>query len=280
MNARNINLTAKACLRYLKHRKIPKAKGHTCIIAGNGPSLKDYLERHLPILQRESVFCVNHFLDSPAFPDVKPTYYMMLDPNLSRDNLVPREKERRNITFKTLNEKTTWDMHLFFPCYPGQMVIEDYLQSPHLHLHICNIFPGFTWPWIRNHVYKTGLFMPPPQNVLVAAIYEAINMGYKEIYLLGAEHSWTEDLRVREDNVLCMVHKHFSGCSDEVPFYKATSSRTETFKVHEIFGAFRRIFRSYWLLQEYAEFRGVKIYNSTPSSYIDAFERKDISELA
>ena len=105
-------------------------------------------------------------------------------------------------------------------------------------------------------------------------------MGYKEIYLLGAEHSWLQDLCVKEDNLLYIRHRHFSGETELAPMHKAAPKNTETFKVHELLEAFRRTFRSYWLLKEYASFRGAVVYNATPDSYIDAFERRDLLTIA
>jgi hypothetical protein len=279
MTRQYLALTFKACLRYIKFRKIPKATGDTCIVAGNGPSLKACLTTHKAILQDYPLVCVNRFAASPEFADVKPTYYFMIDPNFSRESLTEDERDVRDKLFTSLNQMATWEMHLFFPCLPGQAILENHFPATNLHLHMCNIFPGFTIPWIRNYVYRTGLFMPPPQNVLVAALFEAINMGYKNIYLIGAEHSWTEDMHVGDDNVLYLKHKHFSGSTESIPFSKPTATRSETFKVHEIFAAFRRTFRSYWLLREYADSRGVTIYNATPDSYVDAFERRDLSTI-
>lgn len=279
MDFQYLALTAKACVRYLKHSRIPKAEGKRIIVAGNGPSLQPIIENHLPLLQKERVLCVNHFVNTPEFSRIKPRYYCMMDPNFFLTRLSDEREKGRNLTFENLNGQTTWDMDLFFPCLPGQIDLEKYLISPHLHMHICNIFPGFTWPGIRNFVYRTGLFMPPPQNVLVAALFHAINMGYKEIYLLGADHSWIEELRVKDDNRLYLVHKHFSGETDEIPAYKSAPHNTETIKMHEMMEAYRRAFRSYWLLREYAEKRGASIFNSTPHSYIDAFDRRDISSI-
>jgi len=280
MSSEYAMLTLKALKRYLLHRRIPKAEGTRVIIAGNGPSLGTQLKTHLSILEKEPILCVNHFVDSPDFSLIKPRYYCMLDPNFFLTHLSEEREKKREITFENLNRLTTWDMDLFFPLLPGQIILENYLTSPRLHMHICNIFPGFTLPGIRNLVYRTGFFMPPPQNVLIAAIFQAINMGYKEIYLLGAEHSWLQDLCVKENNLLYIVHRHFSGKTEFTPMYKAAPKNTETFKVHELLGAFRRTFRSYWLLKEYAASRGTVIYNATPDSYIDAFERRDLSTLA
>ena len=203
----------------------------------------------------------------------------MIDPSFFRAT-VSAERERSRIsTFQNINSRTTWEMHLFLPFLPGQIMLEECFPSQNLHMHICHIFPGFNWPGLRNWVYRTGLLMPTPQNVLVAAIFQAINMGYKEIYLLGADHSWMQNLRVKSDNILYSTSQHFTGESAERPMHKAAPRDTETFRVHEILEAFRRTFKSYWFLREYAESRGAAIYNSTPDSYIDAFERKDLSTI-
>jgi len=203
----------------------------------------------------------------------------MIDPSLFLTRLSEERERGRRLLFENLNSRTAWDMHLFFPFRPGQIILEDHLCSPRLHLQSCNIYPGFTWPWLRNHVYRTGLFMPPAQNVLIASVFLAINMGYKEIYLVGAEHSWTEDFCVKDDNIVYLVHRHFSGESVQVPMYKAAPKNHETCRVHEFFQALARTFKSYWLLREYAAFRGAVVYNSTPGSYVDAFERRDLTSL-
>ena len=273
-------LTYKAVLRYFKHHRIPKARGSRCIIAGNGPSLSENLKTNLDILKKEPVFCVNHFANSPEFSIIKPDYYCMIDPNFFRLTASEELQKSRDRTFHEISTRTNWDMHLFLPFYPGQIMLEDYFSTKHLQMHIFHIFPGFHIPIIRNLIYRTGLLMPRAQNVLIPAIFQAINMGYKEIYLLGAKHSWLEDITVKDDNVLYTTYKHFSGTSTEAPIYKAAPRNTETFKMHELLDAFYITFRSYWMLNEYAKSRGTIIYNSTPHSFIDAFERKDLSELS
>ncbi len=122
MSSEYAMLTLKAAKRYLLHRRIPKAKGKRIIIAGNGPSLGNNLENHLPILQREPVLCVNHFADSPEFELVKPDYYFMLDPSLSTVQVSDARKKARDQTFNRINETTDWDMHLFFHAFPARLI--------------------------------------------------------------------------------------------------------------------------------------------------------------
>lgn len=271
-------LTIKAITRYFRCRKLPKALGKRCIIAGNGPSLADQLNNNLTALQNEPVFTVNFFPNSQEFNQIKPTYHALMDPVFSVENIPTRYKEQRASLYHDLNTKTDWDLHLFYPMYPGQMMLEESLTSPHLTPHICNLFPAFSVPFLRNYIYQTGLLLPPVQNVLVATLFLCLNMGYREIYLLGAEHSWTRDMIMKDDNRLHTVNRHFSGESTEVPWKKARSE--DTWKMHEILKALHRTFRSYWLIQDYAAHLGATIYNSTPDSFIDAFERRDISSLS
>jgi hypothetical protein len=68
---------------------------------------------------------------------------------------------------------------------------------------------------------------------------------------------------------------------NQVHFYDATSSKSEVLdkrgkgarKLHEILHKFMLAFKGYFILKEYAEYKNVKIYNATPDSFIDAFER-------
>jgi hypothetical protein len=49
--------------------------------------------------------------------------------------------------------------------------------------------------------------------------------------------------------------------------------------LHEILSTMSLAFESYHILKKYADYKEVKILNSTPGSYIDAFERCSINEL-
>lgn len=277
MTSSYVTLTFRAFARYLKYCRIPRAEGNRVIIAGNGPSLKRAIDQHAETMKETPLFCVNFFADSPDYQAIKPLYYGLMDPALSLHKSFPRLQEKRDGLFQKIREVTDWDMHLFFPLYPGQMLLEEQFNKTNLHLHLCNIFPPFKMPVLRNPIYRTGLLMPPPQNILISAIYLCLNMGYKEIYLLGAEHSWTHDMLVKNDNVLYITNRHFSGTPDETPWKRGATGRT--WKMHEILKALHKTFRSYHLLREYADYLNAGVYNLTPDSYIDAFERKPINAL-
>ena len=50
-------------------------------------------------------------------------------------------------------------------------------------------------------------------------------------------------------------------------------------KLHEVAHSYYTAFKAYHTILDYITPKGVKIYNATPESFIDAFERRDLSYL-
>lgn len=99
----------------------------------------------------------------------------------------------------------------------------------------------------------------------------AIKLGYNNIYITGADHSWTRTLSVDDNNRVVSVQPHF---------YKDNSQEKErvtavynNIKLHDIINSFYIAFRAYHYIREYASSHNINIYNSTPDSFIDAFHR-------
>ena len=117
--------------------------------------------------------------------------------------------------------------------------------------------------------------MPKAQNVLVPSIFNAINMGYKEIRIYGADHSWLECIRVDNQNRVCLTDSHFYD-KEKVklePWIKATPGR-EVYKMHEVLRDIAQMFDSYHQIRWYADKVGRRVVNCTKDSFIDAFERE------
>ena len=129
----------------------------------------------------------------------------------------------------------------------------------------------------KNFCYKCNLASPHIQNVLVAALYLSINIGFKKIYLVGADHSWMQNVFVNKRNVLLTSDEHFydKESTNAKPWYK-DAAQTDTFKMHEIMLAMYKTFSGYYVLKEYAKLFNANIYNCSEISYIDAFERRKL----
>ncbi|MCK5537376.1 MAG: hypothetical protein KAI79_11150 [Bacteroidales bacterium] len=265
----------------LKHGNIFQAtKMQDIIILGNGPSLKENLENDINILKKIDTFAVNKFCLTPEFHLLKPKYYLLIDPAFYiKNNTSLKFLDLQKNILASFIKVIDWDMTLFIPIRTDMKDSWDNLISHNKHISISyvnsNAATGFKS--ITFALYKYNLAMPVTQNVLVGAIFLSLNMGYKKIYLLGAEHSWSADLRVNNENKLCIRNKHYYGEEDTL-FYKGLEQK-ETWKMHEVLSAWSKTFKSYFLLQDYAKQVNANIYNLTTDSYIDAFPKVKFEEL-
>ncbi|MDE6697563.1 MAG: hypothetical protein K2K25_11850, partial [Muribaculaceae bacterium] len=92
---------------------------------------------------------------------------------------------------------------------------------------------------------------------------------------VGADHSWSRDLRVDEENHVVYVLNHFYKDSDKE--HKRIDRLYENYKLHEILNSMMIAFRSYHQILRFADEIGAKITNCTPGSFIDAFPRANLS---
>ena len=255
--------------------RMPKIKTESCAILGNGPSLKTSLEKHKDFFQKHSLICVNMFALTEEYSVLKPEFYVLLDPAfwLSDIKVVTD-------TLEAIKIKTTWPIQIFIPQLSSK--ISRFKELPKLNKHVSivyfnySIFNGFKL--IGHWLFSKNLAMPQSQNVLVAALFLSINLGFKKIYLFGADHTWHENLHVDENNILCIKNLHFydkEKIIEFIPFKKHTQT-DETFKIHEIFTTWGKTFYGYIALENYSKYRSSKIYNASEISFIDAFERKKI----
>ena len=167
----------------------PAISSTTCAILGNGPSLKFSLENNEAFLSNTELFCVNLFATTPYFEQFRPQNYFVLDDAFANEKhaLIPN-------CYKNMIEKTTWSMKLFVPVQfkKSGYVQKIFANHPHIQLVYYNyvISNGFTW--LNHWLYNKGLAMPQSQNVLVGSLFTAIGLGYKKIYLFGADHTFHE----------------------------------------------------------------------------------------
>ena len=257
--------------------RLPKAADSTCVILGNGPSLKKSLSDHKNFLFKKSLICVNAFSVSDQYDEFKPQYYVILDNSFWDSN-----GKVILDTVAALKEKTTWPVKLYLPIKASKYKRFEELAAANsnikLHYYNYTVFKGFAG--ISHWFYTKNLAMPQSQNVLVASIFIAINSGFKEILIVGADHTWHENMHVNENNVLCLKDVHFYDNelkTTYIPFKKGMDLK-ETFKVHEIFATWAKTFYGYIALEKYSNYKKCKIYNASEVSFIDAFERKQIHE--
>jgi hypothetical protein len=262
----------------LKHRTTKK----TCMILGNGPSLLTSIEKYNKTGAKIDLFCVNNFACTEQYETLKPEYYILQAPQFFQedDKLSSFYIEQRQTLFNHIKEKTNWDLFVVIPIKAKKSSAFNALLASNKHLKPLyfndTAIEGFTF--IKRFSFTKSLGMPRPHNVLIPSLINAINIGFTEIYIVGADHSWLGEISVNENNEALVHQKHF---------YDETSSKPEKMqdyihrprRLHEILNKFYLTFLGYWEIKEYAANKGVKIINASESSMIDAFERGSIESI-
>lgn len=251
---------------------IPPAESETCIVLGNGPSLKTSLKNHPAFFKKHPLVCVNSYATTEEYTLLKPHYYVVFDSGwwMSDGKAVLDSIE-------AMRTRTTWPLELFVPriASKSNRFTELCAANKNIKLNYFNytVFEGFTS--IAHLLYNKNLAMPQSQNVLVASIFLSINMGFKKIMIVGADHSWHQTIHLDNTNTLCIKDIHFYEEKEKVNYqpYKKGLHINENFKMHEILGAWSKAFYGYIALENYAKYKNCKIYNASEVTFIDAFEQ-------
>ena len=248
----------------------------TCVILGNGPSLKESLEQNLELIKKYDIVCVNQFAYSEYFEILKPQNYVLLDDYYFSYNEETLENRKAIVAsfekFKSIN----WKINFLVPVKAKKSYLVSKILSANKNVTISYfnyvVTEGFTG--FKHFIFKNNLGMPQCQNVLSAALFLNVNRNYNEIYLLGADHSWHEDFAVLQNNELTINDTHFYDKEKAKPINLSDKARQLT--ISSLFLSLYKAFRSYEVIKLYADYRNVRIYNASVKSYIDSFEKKGI----
>jgi len=117
--------------------------------------------------------------------------------------------------------------------------------------------------------------------VVNACIFQAINAQFKEIYLVGIDNNFHRNISVGQDNHIYITDNHFYEVDKKVaPLMRVGNNGQPVFvQLHQFFNSLSKAFYAYNRLRNYADYRKVRVFNSTDGSFVDAFERKLLNEL-
>ncbi len=239
------------------------------IIMGNGPSLSESLDMYPEQFKAIPLMAVNFAANTPVFNKLKPEYYIIADPHFFTSGI----DENVNRLYKNI-EAVDWNITLFIPCKFFSSVK---ISNPLVTLRGFNPIGIEGFSAVTHPLFRIGRAMPRPRNVLIPAIMVGIRLGFKDIYLTGADHSWSKTLSVNELNEVLSVQPHFY--KDDAKEQKRVDSVYRGIPIYKIMESFSVAFKAYHQINEYASASGTTIYNSTPGSFIDAFPRKSIANL-
>ena len=263
----------KALLRSGKPFAAGQPRDRRLVIMANGPSLRKLLDSDLERLASETTMAVNFAANAPEYFSLRPEFYILADPHFfnggGKDPTVPRLWENLR--------KTGWKMTMFLPIqHRGQ--IRDFFSREgtlpeNVEIKWFNLTPADGAKPVRHLLYRRGLATPRPRNVLIAALMCALREGFRDIVIVGADHTWLQTLWIDDHNRVVSVQPHFY--KDNEKELDRVAKEYEGYHLHDILGSMTVAFRSYHLIADYAASIGARISNATPGSYIDAFPRME-----
>lgn len=238
-----------------------------CVVLGNGPSLVGELEYLYSVKSEVDFIAVNAFCKSDYFRILQPSNYILLDGQF----FAPRDERNVKLSQEVLEcfKKVDWPMNLILSVEHRKIHYEERIQNKNITTVYVNDASIGGPEWLRNYIYDKQWGMPKCQTVLIAAIYLPIYLRYKEVYVYGADHSWTRDLRVDENNVLCYGDRHVYNTN-------LTEIKMQ-YGIADLLLYYSNMFASHNLLRSYSNHVKVPVYNATEGSFVDAYERKKLS---
>lgn len=264
----SIKSIAKVASQSRKCTVCPIPDANRIIIMGNGPSLNSTIEANSDILRKLPTMAVNFAANAPVFREIKPRFYVLADPyffsNAEDSNLKRLWSELESID---------WPCTLYVPASMRKKACKA-IRSQTVSVEGFNAVGADGFEGLNHFLFRHGLAMPRPRNVLIPSIMLAIHAGFRTIDIVGADHSWMKTLSVAEDNEVVSIQEHFY--SDNAEEKARVRHEYRGYNLYQIVESFAVAFKSYIDIRAYADKRGIKIYNCTPGSFIDAFPRRKL----
>jgi hypothetical protein len=229
-----------------------KFKGQRCFILGNGPSLNLC---DLSLLDNEKSFAVNSIYYKTEEMGYKPTFYVVEDKHVIKDNL------------KEINAYSA--PYMFFPS-----IVKSQLDKGE-NRYFANLDYSFYVSTSKNFENSQFSFdcekkIYCGQSVTMLNLQLAYYLGFTEVYLIGMDFSYAVPASViKNGNV-------WESTEDDVnhfhPNYFGKGKKWHDPKLHNVL-------KSYELCKEIFEKDGRKIYNATVGGKLELFERVDYNSL-
>ncbi len=249
------------CRDYMEGRldeRLPmqKPRDRALSIVLNGPSLKDslkYLDR-----DKTDVCMVNWAVKTELYEQLKPEYICLADPNFF---IIDKRIYRYYRRIEEVNPKQV----IFYPSYgritsikKGKMQFKRVYTTDDL----------FDVSKYSVKLLEKNMMAPYFINVGIMALYIGIQLGYKKIYLHGADLSFFKTFSVNENLEVEMEDSHF--CDSRKVVLEGNM------RMH--MQCIERAVEQFYIMARYAEAEHVKIINMSNESILDCFERYKYTE--
>lgn len=254
-------------------------KSDKIVIIGNGPSLTLTMDKYKDDILKYDCMAVNEFGATELFEIIKPRIYVLSDSVYFTlpDNL----KESISSLFECIQAKTIWQMQMVIPYSAKNAQSLDIIRkNPRISIIYYYDMVQDAGTMTKFEAWDKNMIAPPDQTVLNTCLYLALYWNYKVTYLIGADTSFLEDVRIDQNtNEIFLANSHFYK-SEKVytnSYYQSGKGvKMSGWALHDLIFAYGNMFKMYAELKEYAIYKGLKVYNASEYSWINVFERKKI----
>lgn len=265
-----------SALRILKREQMRAVKnnkkyknlylGKRCFILGNGPSLNTV---DFKSLENEYVFTVNQLMRRHDFKDLKTNFHVWSDFNFFDEDSINPEFLSVMLSLNTEDNTPECFVPADFMDFARKYKLEDNLHMNYFKIKL-NMYEGF------NEYVDYSKVIPGQSSVVVFAIFLAIYMGFKEIYLLGCD---TTGIVV---SIKSIINKN----DEEDYAYQISDAEqkrmTSLYQKHSIEGyakSFWQLLCSYRIVYKYCQKRDIKLINCSSTTVIDSIPRKKLEDV-
>lgn len=262
----------------IKHIKDSR-KGFTATILANGPSAKEIINGRRNLLSGTDMLVVNDFVTTEVFFELKPKYYLLLDPAYFNPGAKVESEQAlpdNNATISRIVDNlrmVDWELCLFIPSTHMSSVVKTlYGVNSNIKVIPFNATRILGFFWFENLMYDRGYGIPTSRNVIIPAMVLMILLGYKTIYLYGCEFSWTKTMDVDPENGMMFFNDRHFYSKDEIRYFGKGGYVWWLETIAEELRGTEHVAR-------YAEHKGVRIINRTKGSFIDAFDYENPDDI-
>ena len=243
-------------------------RGERCFILGNGPSLNSV---DFTLLENETIFTANQINRHPKFAQLKPKYHFWADPNFFKiDENKPEDMELLNV-MKSINTNGNVP-ECFFPIKQYEFTKKYQLDSE---LKVNYYYTGLNI--YDNYKEQVDYTKPVPgfSSVIMWCITMAIYMGFKEIYLLGCDHT----------SFVAVIQAVMESSVDE---YAYTVTESERKRMNNLLKDnsmrirardYAYTFEQFEQLVQYCKSKNIILANCTERTAIDSIPRRDLKQV-
>ena len=247
-----------------------KSVSNKLVIIGTGPSVNSDINNLLSERDRNHYMVLNSLALSDLFISLRPEYYVFVDSLFFKP--VKDRTVKVDSTIKRISNEVNWPMKLIIPkTYIKSSLVAELRENKKISFEFFSYKPiiGGTMDFSAN-LFSLGLASPHFKNVLVASIYYGILLGYRNLNIFGADHSWHEEMRLNKNKTLEISDRQFY--SGDVNWIVQNENKDKSLRPKIKLKRISEVLESYDYLKLYAKKRNVEIRNLSSKSWIDTFK--------